>query len=209
MISSNPPKGHGLEDIYRHQAQAFARIERWTAVEDDALARMERARTTRTREKWRQALIHAQRNRVRAEQDFAKYEREELRTITKRERRRRRPPPPPPLPPKQYEYVLKVDYDADPRTGHGRRQTFFDIRLRKASGFRASDAELRSLSAGLKMGEIPEGWEFREIVWGRGRREDAPEGIPPRGPGDETDFQNLSPMISQRLRPTEIGEEEV
>jgi hypothetical protein len=104
----------------------------------------------------------------------------------------------------RWEYVIKVDYEKDNTRQSRSHAVFFDIRVSKPDGSRANNDELRQLAGGIKMGEVPEGWEFRTIAWGRGTREDDPDRY-----GDEGDLSALSPTIPQNLKPSEIGEERI
>lgn len=78
------------------------------------------------------------------------------------------------IPPKRWEYVLKVDYRAN-RKAHKdhpkHHHVWWDVRLKKQNGEKASVQELRIALRHLKNhGEPPPGWEMVGIRWDRGER---------------------------------------
>lgn len=71
-----------------------------------------------------------------------------------------------------YEYVLKVKYKPTKHTSEARHHSvWWDVRLRKADGSKASAIELQGVVRHIKThGETPKGWDATGIRWDRGAR---------------------------------------
>lgn len=119
---------------------------------------LQRTKSRRGRELLRQRIEQA-----RADAD--RWMEEEARRREEEERKRKRV---------VYEYVLKVSYKSRPRRGKGRPKhshVWWDVRLRKIDGSRATEREQEAAVRAIRRGEMLDGWQALGIAWDRGARE--------------------------------------
>lgn len=145
--------------------EAAAKAQRAIERELELTDQFRYARTKAERERLRAAIDRARRDADRWLQEEAIRRAEEERRREEEERRRKRI---------VYEYILKVSYKARPRKGRGRPKhshVWWDVRLRKVDGSRATEAEQEAAVRAIRRGEMLDGWEALAIGWDRAARE--------------------------------------